>query len=123
MSSNSSTCGGRRRRRYRRGGEGPEEGEVMPKPAEVNKPTEVEVNLSEPAEPGSAQERLSQGGRRRSRRHRRHGRKTLRPVPKGVHVKAKTLKRLLKAKGLKTSGKKSTLRARAREAHLIRGGR
>ena len=121
MSSNSS-CGGRRRR-YRRGGE-EGEGAVMPKPvADVNKPAEVEVNLSEPAEPGSAQERLSQGGRRRSRRHRRHGRKTLRPVPKGVHVKAKTLKRLLKAKGLKTSGKKSTLRARAREAHLIRGGR
>ena len=64
------------------------------------------------------------GGRRRSRRHRHHRhRKTLRAVPKGVHVKAKTLKRLLKAKGLKTSGKKSTLRARAREAHLIRGGR
>lgn len=110
MSSNSS-CGGRRRR-YRRGGE-----------EEAPKPVEEDVNLSEPAAPGSAQERLSQGGRRHSRRHRRHGRKTLRTVPKGVHVKAKTLKRLLKAKGLKTSGKKSTLRARAREAHLIRGGR
>jgi hypothetical protein len=83
---------------------------------------EEEVNLSEPAPPGSAQAAL-QAGRRRSRRHRRHGRKTLRAVPKGVHVKAKTLKRMLKAKGLKTSGKKSTLRARAREAHLIRGGR
>ena len=58
------------------------------------------------------------GGRRHSRR-----RKTLRGIPKGTHVKAKTLKRLLKSKGLKTSGKKSTLRARAREAHLIRGGR
>jgi len=59
----------------------------------------------------------AEGGRRR--RHR----KTMRAVPKGTHVKAKTLRRLLKSKGLKTSGKKSTLRARAREAHLIRGGR
>ena len=57
------------------------------------------------------------GGRRRRSR-----RRTLRPVRKGTHVKAKTLRRLLKSKGLKTSGKKSTLRARAREAHLIRGG-
>lgn len=63
------------------------------------------------------------GGRRRHsrRRHHRH-RKTLRAVPKGVHVKAKTLKKLLKSKGLKVSGKKATLRARARKAHLIRGG-
>jgi len=37
-------------------------------------------------------------------------------------VKAKTLKKLLKKAGLKTSGKKSTLRARARKARLIRGG-
>ena len=59
------------------------------------------------------------GGRHRHSRRR----KTLRAVPKGTHVKAKTLRRLLKSKGLKTSGKKSTLRARAREAHLIRGGR
>jgi hypothetical protein len=51
---------------------------------------------------------------------RRHRRQTLR-VPKGVHVKAKTLKRMLKSKGLKTTGKKSTLRARARKAHLIGG--
>ena len=57
----------------------------------------------------------SEGGRRR------RSRKTMR-VPKGVHVKAKTLKRLLRSKGLKVSGKKSTLRARARKAHLIRGG-
>jgi hypothetical protein len=63
------------------------------------------------------------GGRRRrhSRRHHRH-RRTLRAVPKGVHVKAKTLKKLLKSRGLKVSGKKATLRARARKAHLIRGG-
>jgi len=52
-----------------------------------------------------------EGGRRRTLR-----------IPKGVHVKAKTLKRMLKSKGLKTTGKKSTLRARARKAHLIRGG-
>jgi hypothetical protein len=58
---------------------------------------------------------------RRRHRHHRH-RKTLRAVPKGVHVKAKTLKKLLKSKGLKVSGKKATLRARARKAHLIRGG-
>jgi hypothetical protein len=64
-------------------------------------------------------EEEKKGGRRRhSRRHR----KTLRAVPKGVHVKAKTLKKLLKSKGLKVSGKKATLRARARKAHLIRGG-
>jgi hypothetical protein len=37
-------------------------------------------------------------------------------------VKAKTLKKLLKSRGLKVSGKKATLRARARKAHLIRGG-
>ena len=37
-------------------------------------------------------------------------------------VKAKTLKKLLKRAGLKVSGKKSTLRARAKKAHLVRGG-
>ena len=37
-------------------------------------------------------------------------------------IKAKTLKKLLKKAGLKTSGKKSTLRARAKKAHLVRGG-
>lgn len=37
-------------------------------------------------------------------------------------VKAKTLKKLLKKAGLKTTGKKSTLRARAKKARLIRGG-
>jgi len=63
-----------------------------------------------------------EGGRHRrhSRRH-HHRRKTMR-VSKGTHVKAKTLRRLLKSKGLKVSGKKATLRARARKAHLIRGG-
>ena len=59
------------------------------------------------------EEEEPKGGRRR--------RRTLR-IPKGVHVKAKTLKRMLKSKGLKTTGKKSTLRSRARKAHLIRGG-
>lgn len=57
------------------------------------------------------------GGRRR-----RHSRRHTMRVPKGVRVKAKTLKRMLKKAGLKVSGKKSTLRARARKAHLIRGG-
>jgi hypothetical protein len=37
-------------------------------------------------------------------------------------LKAKTLKRMLKKAGLKTSGKKSTLRARVKKAHLVRGG-
>jgi len=35
---------------------------------------------------------------------------------------AKTLKRLLKKAGLKRSGSKATLRARAKRAHLVRGG-
>ena len=35
---------------------------------------------------------------------------------------AKTLKRLLKKAGLKCSGKKATLRARATKAKLVRGG-
>jgi len=64
----------------------------------------------------SSEDEKEMGGRR----HRRHRRHTLR-VPKGVHVKAKTLKRMLKSKGLKTTGKKSTLRSRARKAHLIGG--
>jgi hypothetical protein len=55
------------------------------------------------------------GGRRRG------SRKTAR-VAKGKGLKAKTLKRILKKAGLKVSGKKSTLRARARKARLIRGG-
>lgn len=37
-------------------------------------------------------------------------------------LKAKTLKSMLKKAGLKTSGKKATLRARAKSAHLMRGG-
>jgi hypothetical protein len=37
-------------------------------------------------------------------------------------LKAKTLRRILKKAGLKTSGKKATLRARAKSAHLVRGG-
>jgi hypothetical protein len=35
---------------------------------------------------------------------------------------AKTLKRILKKAGLKRSGSKKTLRARAKRAHLVRGG-
>jgi hypothetical protein len=37
-------------------------------------------------------------------------------------LKTKSLKKLLKKAGLKTSGKKSTLTKRAKSAHLIRGG-
>jgi hypothetical protein len=37
-------------------------------------------------------------------------------------LKAKSLKKILKKAGLRTTGKKSTLRARAKSAHLIRGG-
>ena len=37
-------------------------------------------------------------------------------------LKTKTLKRMLKKAGLKVSGKKSTLRARAKKAHILRGG-
>jgi hypothetical protein len=35
---------------------------------------------------------------------------------------AKTLKSILKKAGLKRSGSKATLRARAKRAHLVRGG-
>lgn len=45
----------------------------------------------------------SEGGRRRTR--------------KGPSAKA--LKRVLKSHGLKSSGKKATLRARAKKAHLL----
>jgi hypothetical protein len=38
---------------------------------------------------------------------------------KTTPMKVKTLKKMLKSKGLKVSGKKSTLRARARKARLI----
>ena len=76
----------------------------------------------EPEELKTEEDEEAKGGRRHSRRRHHRHRKTLRAVPKGTHVKAKTLRRLLKAKGLKVSGKKATLRARARKAHLIRGG-
>jgi len=58
-------------------------------------------SMEEPA-PASGQVTLKGG--------RRHG------------IKTKTLKKLLKKAGLKVSGKKSTLRARAKKAHLVRGG-
>jgi len=44
------------------------------------------------------------GGRRRTHRH---------------GPSAKALKRVLKSHGLKSSGKKATLRARAKKAHLL----
>jgi len=37
-------------------------------------------------------------------------------------LKTKTLRRMLKKAGLKVSGKKATLRARAKKAHLVHGG-
>jgi len=37
-------------------------------------------------------------------------------------LKTKTLRRMLKKAGLKVSGKKATLRARAKKAHILRGG-
>ena len=40
----------------------------------------------------------------------------------GRGLKTKTLKKILKKAGLKVSGKKATLKARAKSAHLIRGG-
>ena len=52
-----------------------------------------------PAPPGSSM----MGGRRRTRRG----------------PSAKALKRVLKSHGLKSSGKKATLRARAKKAHLL----
>jgi len=117
-------------RRYsrRRGGVAepnkPMDPDVKPDAAAAAAPAPAPTPPSAPSESSEHEQAektgLSEGGRRRSRRHRHH--RTLRPVPKGVHVKAKTLKRLLKSKGLKTTGKKSTLRARAREARLIRGG-
>ncbi len=39
-----------------------------------------------------------------------------------LDVPVKTLKNMLKSKGLKTTGKKSTLTRRAKKAHLMRGG-
>jgi hypothetical protein len=97
-------------RRYRRGGEDDEE----------NKEDELSVSSSEGEEEPKVKQSMTGLNDMDGGRHRRHRRHTLR-VPKGVHVKAKTLKRMLKSKGLKTTGKKSTLRARARKAHLIGG--
>ena len=37
-------------------------------------------------------------------------------------ISAKTLKKMLKKKGLKTTGKKATLTRRAKKARLIKGG-
>ena len=82
----------------------------------------VDAKAQAPAPPAPAAAPASAAPAAMGGRHRRRHHKTLRPVPRGVHVKAKTLRRLLKSKGLKVSGKKSTLRARARKAHLIRGG-
>ncbi len=106
-------------RRYRRRGGltlGEQEGEQTETSTQEQSPT-VEPMENEAESSSDEEEAKKEMGGRRHRSHRRH---TLR-VPKGVHVKAKTLKRMLKSKGLKTTGKKSTLRARARKAHLIGG--
>jgi hypothetical protein len=99
----------------RRYGGADDEPVAAPAPAPIVSPPAAASTDNESV--SSKEEEKPMGGRRRRSR-----RRTLRPVRKGTHVKAKTLRRLLKSKGLKTSGKKSTLRARAREAHLIRGG-
>jgi hypothetical protein len=99
-------------RSYRRGGEEEEKEEMK-----INSMPEDSESSSDEEKPKVKQSMTGlnemDGGRYRRRR-------TLR-VPKGVHVKAKTLRRMLKTKGLKTTGKKSTLRSRARKAHLIGG--
>lgn len=55
------------------------------------------------APPNASPAPVAMGGRRKTR--------------KGPSAKA--LKRVLKSHGLKSSGKKSTLRARAKKAHLL----
>jgi len=78
--------------------------------------------MSDLAPPKKIEDEMSESDEEKppvaGRRHRRH---TLRAA-KGTRFKAKTLKRILKKAGLKSTGKKSTLRARAKKAHLIRGG-
>jgi len=60
-------------------------------------------NVDLPAMPAPAGSPGAVGGRRRTRRG----------------PSAKALKRVLKSHGLKSSGKKATLRARAKKAHLL----
>ena len=60
-------------------------------------------NFNAPAMPAPEGSPGAVGGRRRTR--------------KGPSAKA--LKRVLKSHGLKSSGKKATLRARAKKAHLL----
>ena len=53
------------------------------------------------------------------------GNTSIYPGPGGQHgggLKTKTLRRMLKKAGLKTTGKKATLRARCKKAKLMRGG-
>jgi hypothetical protein len=99
-------------RRSRRGGD-----IVCKEDEEMNADGTACVPKTEKTDEDSASDSgvAPEGGRRRHRRH------TLR-AKKGTRFKAKTLKRILRSAGLKTSGKKSTLRARAKKAHLIRGG-
>jgi len=62
-----------------------------------------------PSFPGAPINGGQDGGRKR-RGTRRHG------------MSVKALKRALKSKGLKTTGKKAALTKRAKKAHLLRGG-
>ena len=107
--------------RYRRRGGGADEPSMTKEECAAAYPEPNEPVAEPQVEKAVGDENMDGGRRRRHSRRHRH-RKTLRAVPKGVHVKAKTLKKLLKSRGLKVSGKKATLRARARKAHLIRGG-
>jgi hypothetical protein len=102
-------------RSYRRGGQEEEKEEMK-----MNSMPEDSESSSDEEKPKVKQSMTGLNEMDGGRHRRSRGRHTLR-VPKGVHVKAKTLKRMLKSKGLKTTGKKSTLRSRARKAHLIGG--
>jgi len=77
--------------------------------------------MSDQCPPGQIKDEAGKCVAMGGRRSRRASRKTAR-VAKGKTLKVKTIKRILKKAGLKVSGKKSTLRARARKARLIRGG-
>ena len=116
-----STCtaggieGGRRRKRTMRGGSGygfqlNQEGGIIGAPA--GNWSEVDGSAGAPGGPRG----VTEGGRRR----RRGSRKTRRVVKK---KSVATIKRLLKAKGLKVSGSRRALTARARKARIpMKGG-
>ena len=107
--------GGRRRKRPKRGGSGygfqlNQEGGIIGAPAG----NWSEVDGTAPAAGGPRG--VTEGGRRR----RRGSRKTRRVVKK---KSVATIKRLLKARGLKVSGSRRALTARARKARIpMKGG-